>query len=181
MAAAALKKFPQDQGLRSLKDLADNQAALAAEKEFERSQITAAQQALDGGQTQQAKILVESALKRLPGNPRLESFLATLQGRIAKDLADAERATTLQGANEAVGLGRYTDAIRILERAQSRFPDAPDIEDLLRFVRDQQRKQERQAFIDKIVRDTHRLLDEQQFEKAVQVASTAAGQVPSVD
>ncbi len=180
-AAEALQKFPNEPGLRRLKELADTQIALAAEREFVRNEIAAAEQALDSGQTQKALVLVESALQKAPGNSRLESFRTMLRERLAKDLSEADKATCLQQANEAFGLGRYADAIRILESAQLRFAESPDIDELLRFIRDQQTKQERQAFIDEVVRDAHRLLAEQRFDEAVQLLERAAADVPNED
>jgi hypothetical protein len=180
-AEKALQKFPNEPGLRRLKELADTQIALIAEREFIRNQIAVAEQAVDSGQTQKALAIVESALQRAPGNSRLESFRAMLRERLAKDLAEADKAACLLQANEALGLGRYDDAARILEYAQLRFADSSDIDEVLTFVHDLQAKQERQAFIDETARRAQQLLGEQSFDQAVEVLEHAVGDVPSED
>ena len=113
-AAEGLQKFPGDAGLAKLREIADEQIAAAAQKEFVRNQTVAAQQFLDSGQTQSALDAVEKALQKAPGNPRLESIRALIQDRMLKERADADKATCLRQANEAIRLGRYADAIQIL-------------------------------------------------------------------
>ena len=180
-AAEALGSFPNETGLARLKELADTQIEIAAQKEFVRNQTAAAQELLDSGQTQRALDTVEKALQRVPGNARLESLRALIQDRMLKERTEADKATCLRQANEAISLGRYPDAIQILESAQVRFVDSKDLDELLRFARDQQAKARRQAFVEDATRAAQRLLGEQDFEGAVKLLEKAAGQVPSED
>ena len=180
-AAEALAKFPNESGLARLKELADTQIEIAAQKEFVRNQTAAAQELLDSGQTQRALDTVEKALQRVPGNARLESLRALIQDRMLKERTEADKATCLRQANEAISLGRYPDAIQILESAQVRFVDSKDLDELLRFARDQQAKARRQAFVEDATRAAQRLLGEQDFEGAVKLLEKAVGQVPSED
>ena len=180
-ATEALNSFPDEPNLVRLKELADAQIALAAQKEFVRNQIAAAEQALDGGQTHSALALVESALQRAPENTRLETFRTMLLDRLTKDLAEADKATCIRQANEAIGLRRYADAIRILESAQLRFAESSDVDDLLRFVRDQQAKAHRQASVDEALRTAQRLLAEKHLDEAIQLLEKTAKQLPSED
>ncbi len=180
-AAEALGKFPNETGLARLKELADTQIEIAAQKEFVRNQTAAAQQLLDSGQTQHALDAVEKALQKVPGNARLESLRALIQDRMLKERTEADKATCLRQANEAISLGRYPDAIQILESAQVRFVDSKDLDELLRFARDQQAKARRQAFVEEAMRAAQRLLAEQDFEGAVKLLEKAVGQVPSED
>jgi eukaryotic-like serine/threonine-protein kinase len=180
-AAEALAKFPNEAGLARLKELADTQIEIAAQKEFVRNQTAACQQLLDNGQTQTALDLVEKALEKVPGNARLESFRTMIQDRMLKERAEADKATCLRQANEAISLGRYADAIQILEGAQLRFVDTADVEELLRFARDQQAKARRHAAVEEAMRGAQRLLAEQDFEGAVALLEKAVEQTPSED
>jgi eukaryotic-like serine/threonine-protein kinase len=180
-AAEALAKFPNETGLARLKDLADTQIEIAAQKEFVRNQTAAAQQLLDNGQTQRALDLTEKALEKVPGNARLESFRTMIQDRMLKERAEADKATCLRQANEAISLGRYADAIQILEGAQLRFVDTADVDELLRFARDQQAKARRHTAIEEAMRGAQRLLAEQDFERAVALLKKAVEQTPSED
>jgi len=145
IAAEGLGKFPNEVGLARMKELADTQIEIATQKEFVRNQATAAQQLLDNGQTQHALDLIEKALERVAGNPRLESLRTMVQDRMVKERAEADKATCLRQANEAISLSRYSDAIQILEGARLRFVDTADVDELLRFARDQQAKARRHA------------------------------------
>jgi serine/threonine-protein kinase len=180
-AAEALAKFPNEAGLARLKELADTQIEIAAQKEFVRNQTAACQQLLDSGQTQRALDLIEKALEKVPGNARLESFRTMIQDRMLKERAEADKATCLRQANEAISLARYADAIQILEGAQLRFVDTADVDELLRFARDQQAKARRHAAIEEALRSAQRLLAEQDFESAVALLEKAGEQTPSED
>ena len=180
-AAEALAKFPNETGLARLKELADAQIDIAVQKEFVRNQTTAGQQLLDSGQTQRALDVVEKALQKIPGNARLESLRTMIQDRMLKERTEADKATCLRQANEAISLGRYPDAVQILEGAQSRFVETKDLDELLRFARDQQSKLRRQAFIEDAMRGAQRLLAEQDFQGAVELLEKAVEQTPSED
>jgi eukaryotic-like serine/threonine-protein kinase len=180
-AAAGLAKFPNETGLARLKELADTQVEIAAQKEFARTQISAAQHLLDTGQTQRALDVIEKALQKIPQNARLESLRTLIQDRILKERAAADKATSLRQANEAISLGRYPNAIQILDAARLRFVDTADVDELLRFSRDQQAKARRREAIDSAMRETQRLLAEQDFEGAVGLLEKAAGQLRSED
>src|SRR5271166_1478545 len=180
-AAEALTKFPNETGLARLKELADTQIEIAAQKEFVRNQTAMGQQLMDSGQTQRALDVVEKALRKAPGNARLESLRAMIQDRMRKERTEADKATCLQQANEAISLGRYPDAVQILEGAQSRFVETKDLDELLRFARDQQSKLRRQAFIEEAMRSAQRLLAEQDFQGAVELLEKAVEQTPGED
>jgi serine/threonine-protein kinase len=180
-AAEALAKFPNEAALARLKELADTQIEIATQKEFVRNQIATAQQLLDSGQTQHALDAVEKALEKVPDNARLESLRTMIQDRILKERTEADKATCLRQANEAISLGRYPDAIQILESARLRFLDIQDVDKLLRFARDQQAKQRRQEVIEEAMRCGQRLLKEQNFQGAVDLLEKAVYQTPSED
>jgi eukaryotic-like serine/threonine-protein kinase len=180
-AAEALATFPNEAGLARLKELADTQIEIAVQKEFVRNQTVAAQQLLDSGQTQRALDLVEKALRKVPGNARLESFRTMIQDQMLKERTEADKATCLRQANEAITLGRYPDAIQMLEGAHLRFVDTADVDELLRCARDQQAKARRQAAIEEAMRGAQRLLAEQNFEGAVDLLDKAVNQTPSED
>src|SRR5271165_2434363 len=180
-AAEALARFPNESGLARLKELADEQIEIAVQKEFVRNQTAAAQQLLDSGQTQRSLDVVEKALQKVPGNVRLESLRTMIQDRMLKERTEADKATCLRQANDAISLGRYPDAVQILEIAQSRFVETKDLDELLRFARDQQVKARRQASIEEAMRIAQRLLAEQKFESAVELLERAINQTPSED
>jgi eukaryotic-like serine/threonine-protein kinase len=180
-AAEALLKFPNESNLRRLKELADTQIDLALQKEFVRSQTATAQQLLDAGHTHKALEAVESALEKAPENARLQSFRTMLLGRMAKDRDEADKSTCLRQANEAVGIGRYADAIQLLEAARLRFTDSAELDELLHFAREQHIKVQRQASVDQSMRHAQQLLAEQHFEQAVQSLQRAVEQFPSED
>ena len=180
-AAEALGKFPHEAGLARLKELADAQIEIAAQKEFVRNQTAAVQELLDSGQTQHAMDAVEKALQKVPGNARLESLRELIHNRMIIERTQADKATCLRQANDAISLGRYPDAIQILKGAQARFVDATEFDALVRFCRDQQVKARHQALVEEAIRTAQQLLAKQDFDGAVKLLQKAVDQVPSED
>jgi len=180
-AAEGLAKFSNEATLQQLRELADTQLELAAKKEFVRKQTARAQELLDGGLAHNALECVELALTKAPGDARLDSFRTMLRDRLAKDRDEADKSTCLRQANEAIAIGRYGDAIQLLEAARVRFTDSAELDERLRFARDQQAKAERQKLVEEAMRNAQRLGAERRFDAAVQLLQSAVQQVPSED
>src|SRR5581483_6438407 len=71
-AEAGLQKFPADPGLLKLKGMAEKQRESAEKRKFLEEQTSAARQLLDKGEAQKALEILEKALQKVPGEPRLQ-------------------------------------------------------------------------------------------------------------
>ncbi|MGH9492121.1 MAG: protein kinase domain-containing protein, partial [Terriglobales bacterium] len=72
----ALLKFPSDPGLLKLKAMADKQREASEKKKFVEEQMAAARKLLNAGKAGEALTLLEQAVKKNPGDSRLQSQLA---------------------------------------------------------------------------------------------------------
>jgi len=162
-----LQRFPGEPGLLKLKDLAETQKQTAQMKSYVRERIAAAREILNAGNAAGALKVLQDAQKKAPGNLQLESLVSIVQERLAQDRDDQAKARCVQEANDAVSRRDYDEAIQVLEAGQVRFTASPEIDNLLRFAREQQAKQAKQQEIEKSVRRAQEFLRNQEYDKAI--------------
>ncbi len=162
-----LKRFPGEPSLLKLKDLAESQNQTAQTKSFVRERIAAAREILNAGNANGALKVLQEALKKAPGNPHLESLVSIAQERMAQDRDDQAKSGCIQRANDAIGKRNYADAIKILEAGQVQFTASPEIDNLLRFAREQQTKEARKQDVEKSARRAQEFLKAQEYDKAI--------------
>jgi len=162
-----LQRFPGEPALLKLKDLAETQKQTAQMKSYVRERIAAAREILNAGNASGALKVLQDAQKKAPGNLQLESLVSIVQERLAQDRDDQAKARCVQEANDAVSRRDYDEAIQVLEAGQVRFAASPEIDNLLRFAREQQAKQAKQQEIEKSVRRAQEFLRNQEYDKAI--------------
>ena len=178
LLADGLKRFPAEPALLKLKDLADTQQQAAQTKAFVRERISAAREILNAGNASGALKVLQDALKKAPGNPHLESLISIAQERLAQDRDDQARARCVQQANEALGRRAYDEAIRVLEAGQVRFAASHEIDNLLRFAREQQAKQAKQQDVENSVRRAQEFLRNQEYDQAIALLESILSRTP---
>jgi len=164
-----LQKFPNETALLKLKDLAETQNQTAQVKSFVKERIAAAREILNAGNAAGALKVLQEALAKAPGNPHLESLVAIAQERIAQDRDEQERAKCLHQANDAIGKKNYDQAIRVLEDAQIKFTASPEVDNLLRFAREQQSKDAKKKDLDAAAKRAQEFLKTQEYTRAIDV------------
>ena len=164
-----LKRFPTEPALLKLKDLAESQNQAAQTKSFVRERIAAAREILNAGNANGALKVLQEALKKTPGNPHLESLVSIAQERMAQDRDDQAKSSCIQRANDAIGKRNYAEAIKILEAGQVQFTASPEIDNLLRFAREQQTKEARKQDVEKSARRAQEFLKAQEYDKAIEL------------
>jgi len=165
--ADGLKRFPAEPSLLKLKDLAESQHQTAQVKSFVRERIAAAREILNAGNATGALKVLQEALKKAPGNPHLESLVSIAQERLTQDRDDQAKSRCIQQANDALGKRAYADAIRILEAGQVQFTASPEIDNLLRFAREQQAKDAKKQEVENSVRRAQEFLKNQEYDRAI--------------
>jgi hypothetical protein len=165
--ADGLKRFPAEPALLKLKDLAESQHQAAQVKSFVRERIAAAREILNAGNATGALKVLQEALKKAPGNPHLESLVSIAQERLTQDRDDQAKSRCIQQANDALGKRAYADAIRILEAGQVQFTASPEIDNLLRFAREQQAKDAKKQDVENSVRRAQEFLKNQEYDHAI--------------
>jgi eukaryotic-like serine/threonine-protein kinase len=178
LANEGLQRFPNEPNLVKLRDLAETQKQVAAGKQFVRERISAAREIINAGNAAGAVKLLEDALQKAPGNANLESLLTLAQERLAQERDELAQAQYIQQANGALDRGAYTEAIQLLEAGQLRFASSSEIDNLLRFAREQQTKAARQQEIDGSVRRAQDFLKKSEFDNAIQVLESVLSRYP---
>src|SRR5262249_31643541 len=74
-ANEALLKLPNDPGLLKLKTMADKQREATSKRKLVDEQMAAARKLLNAGKAGEAMALLEQAVKKTPGDSRLQSLL----------------------------------------------------------------------------------------------------------
>jgi len=178
LAAEGLRRFPNDPSLIKLRDLAETQKEAAQIKAYVRERVAAAQEILNFGNAAGALKVLEEALRKVPGNPHLESLLSMAQERLAQDRTEQAKSTCIQQANNALGRKAYAEAIRLLEAGQLRFAHAPEIDNLLRFAREQQSKEAKTQEVETSVLRAHDLLRKQEYDGAIELLESILPRFP---
>jgi serine/threonine protein kinase len=178
LIAEGMRRFPNDPSLIKLRDLAETQKEAAQTKSFVREKVAAAREILNAGNATGALKVLEEALRRVPGNPHLESLVSMAQERLAQDRDEQAKSSCIQQANNALGRRAYAEAIQLLEAGQLRFAAAPEIDNLLRFAREQQSKEAKQQEIESSVRRAHDLLRKQEYDSAIELLESILPRFP---
>jgi eukaryotic-like serine/threonine-protein kinase len=131
-----LQKFPGDQGLLKLKRLAESQEQRIAAKIFVRDQYSASSALLDAGKIFEALAVVDSALKRVPGNSQLESLRSIIKDRLTIEETDQHKRSLVAEAQRALERNELNEALPLLEAAEAQFPGDAEISTLLRTTRE---------------------------------------------
>ena len=173
-----LQRFPAEAGLLKLKDLAETQHQAAQTKSFVRERIAAAREILNAGNAGGALKLLQDALKKVPGNVQLESFVSIVKERLTQEQDEQAKSRCVQQANEAMGRRAYDDAIQMLEAGQLRFAASPEIDNLLRFAREQQAKESKKQEVENSVRRAQEFLRNQEYDQAILLLETILARTP---
>jgi serine/threonine protein kinase len=178
LAGEALRRYPNDPSLMKLRDLAETQKQAAQTKSFVREKIAAARESLNAGNAAAALKVLEDALRQTPGNPHLESLLSIAQERIAQDRDEEAKSNCIQQANKAFENKNYAEAIRVLEAGQLHHAASPEIDNLLRFAREQQAKSAQQQEVEGSVRRAQEFLRAQEYDRAIELLESILTKVP---
>ena len=138
-AEEGLRRFPQEQSLLKLKELADEQRVRVEYKRFVREQFAAASSLADSGELLQALGVLDRALERAPGNSELETLRSTFQDGLEAEesrkqelkameetLAEGKRILQEQGARSA------REFLDTHARQYTEFPQVRELHDAVR-------------------------------------------------
>ena len=177
-ANEALLKFSNDPGLLKLKAMAEKQREATSKKKLVEEQMAAARKLLNAGKASEALALLEQAVKKSPGDSRLQSLLAMVRDAAESEKVEQLKSDYLQKAKEALKKKDYEGAVKVLESAQMELEGSAEINDLLQFARDEAASQSKRQKIEVAAEEAQRLIGEEEYERAVQVLETAMKQTP---
>jgi eukaryotic-like serine/threonine-protein kinase len=176
-----LRQFPQDRTLAQLKALADRQRAAAERKNFISQQIAAARQLLDASQAEEALTLLQSAVKKAPREPQLETLLAMVQELVTRNEQERRRKELERigrQVDEALSREDYDAALAEIADGLRAFPGERSLAQLKELAEKQRVDAEQKAFIREQIAAARQLLDADQAIKAQTLLQTALRRVP---
>ena len=130
----ALERLPNEPSLIKLKS---NLARKLRDEEIRRrvDKVALRCRTLIETSPEEALKLVHQLLHEAPGNERLLALQSTIVGHISERTQEQARAGYLQKTHEALSSGRYTEALRLLEKCQAEGDVSPEITELMDFAR----------------------------------------------
>jgi eukaryotic-like serine/threonine-protein kinase len=142
-------------------------------------QLQAARDFVQKNQFSSALAVLERAIQAVPDDPRLSSFLKSVQESHEQSAREALRRDALRQANEQVHAKNFEAAIETLEKGLSQTGQSTELVDLLQFVRERQAEKQREESIHRVLSRAQTHLQEHQYDEAVRILARAQEEVKS--
>jgi serine/threonine protein kinase len=171
--ADALKDFPNDPTLLRLKLNLEPRIKQLEDGLFVR-EISKRSAELP---PEEALASIREALVRVPGNEQLLGLESALAERITRQARERLLAQRLQQATQAINDRLYLEAVKILERCQADGFASYEVEGLLELAKSEASKRISQEVLERTHGQAKRLIDQEDYESAVQLLRRALRQV----
>ena len=119
---------------------------------------------------------VRRAQAQVPGDERLLSLEVLLSERLRQQSVDERRADYLVQAREFLGNQQYSEAVRVLEFCEGEGIASQEVLALLDFARSEEREHQRVSKLRNDMGHAQSLIDDADFEGAIQFLEGALGQ-----
>jgi serine/threonine-protein kinase len=173
-----LLKFPADPGLLKMRALAEKQRQAGEKKQFIEEQMTSARTLLDAGKTIDALKVLETAVKKVPGDTRLQSMLALLRENAERETVEHRKQQFIRSAKESLRTKSYEKAIEVLEEALAEVEDSAEINDLLQFAREESAQAKRRKRLQETAEEAQRLMAADEYDQAIALLEGALHEIP---
>lgn len=120
---------------------------------------------------------IRAALTRVPGNEQLVALESALSDRITRQGRDRLLAQRLGQARQAIDDRLYLEAVKILERCQAEGFSSYEVEGLLELAKSAASQRISQELLERTYSHAKRLIDQEDYESAVQLLGRALRQV----
>ena len=164
----AIERLPNETMLHRLKAEVDSEAQKLEAKRFVESAIAQAKDLFASSPTEALGVL-QSALDRMPGEERLLAYERSLRQQLDALQVEQVYAGTLQKARESMAAKQYDKAIVTLESFQLEYGHHADMDDLLAFARDEQKRLQRGSIIERCASEGRALIREGRLDEAIQL------------
>jgi eukaryotic-like serine/threonine-protein kinase len=171
--AKALKEFPNDPSLLRLRLNLEPRVKQLEDELFVKEVCKSAAELAP----EQALERVRSALTRVPGNEQLFGLESALSERVARQTREQQLAQRLGQARQAIDDRLFLEAVKILERCQADGFSSYEVDGLLNLAKTAASQRISQELLERTYSQAKRLIDEEDYESAVQVLRRAVRQV----
>jgi eukaryotic-like serine/threonine-protein kinase len=169
----ALREFPGDPQVLRLHMQVLRHAEVHKKRRYVDEQLQAAREFLQKNEYSSALAIVEKASQSIPDDPRLGSFLQTVQKAQEQSELEARRKDVLREANEHLRAGDYSAAIQALEKGMARVGQCAEFSELMQLALEHQSEQRQRENLQRALSRAHNYLREEQYEEAVQFLTRA--------
>jgi eukaryotic-like serine/threonine-protein kinase len=171
--AKALKEFPNDPSLLRLRLNLEPRVKQLEDELFVKEACKSAAELAP----EQALERVRSALTRVPGNEQLFGLESALSERVARQTREQQLAQRLGQARQAIDDRLFLEAVKILERCKADGFSSYEVDGLLNLAKTAASQRISQELLERSYSQAKRLIDEEDYESAVQVLRRALRQV----
>jgi len=176
-AEQTLQEFPDDPEVLKLHAQVVRRAEAHKKRRYVDEQLQAARKFFDRNEYSPALAVLERAIETTPDDPRLASFVKTVQEAQEQAALETLRRDAIRQANEHIRAQNFTAAIETLEKALARVGQSPDLSDLLQFAREGYGEQQRQEKVRQALSRAQGHLRNESYEEAMQVLERARGEL----
>jgi tetratricopeptide (TPR) repeat protein/predicted Ser/Thr protein kinase len=167
----ALERLPNEALLHRLKAEVDAEVGKVEAKRFVEASIAQARELFAKVPTEALSVL-QKALDRMPGDERLITYERSLRQQLDAMQVEQVRARTLTNARELMTARQYDKAVGVLESFLVEFGHHGDIDDLLTFARDEQKRLQRSLIVERCAADGRALIRDGRLDEAARLLET---------
>jgi eukaryotic-like serine/threonine-protein kinase len=171
--AEALKEFPNDPSLLRLRLNLEPRVKQLEDELFVKEICKSAAEL----PPEQAVESVRTALIRVPGNEQLSGLETALSERLARQTREQQLAQRLGQARQAIDDRLFLEAVKTLERCKADGFSSYEVDGLLNLARTAASQRISQELLERTYSQAKRLIDEEDYESAVQLLRRALRQV----
>jgi predicted Ser/Thr protein kinase len=164
----ALERLPNEALLHRLKAEVDAEVGKIESKRFVEATIAQARELFANAPTEALSIL-QKALDRMPGDERLITYERSLRQQLDAMQVEQVRARTLTNARELMTARQFDKAVGVLESFQVEFGHHGDIDDLLTFARDEQKRLQRSQIVERCAAEGRALIRDGRLDEAARL------------
>src|SRR5580658_4433752 len=164
----ALERLPNEALLHRLKAEVDAEVGKVEAKRFVEATISQARELFANAPTEALSVL-QKALDRVPGDERLITYERSLRQQLNAMQVEQVRARTLTNARELMTARQYDKAVGVLESFLVEFGHHGDIDDLLTFARDEQKRLQRSLIVERSAAEGRALIRDGRLDEAARL------------
>jgi hypothetical protein len=171
--AEALQEFPNDPSLLRLRLNLEPRVKQLEDELFVKEICKSAAEL----PPEQAVERIRTALIRVPGNEQLSGLETALSERLARQTREQQLAQRLGQARQAIDDRLFLEAVKTLERCKADGFSSYEVDGLLNLARTAASQRISQELLERTYSQAKRLIDEEDYESAVQLLRRALRQV----
>ncbi|HUD12228.1 MAG TPA: protein kinase [Terracidiphilus sp.] len=164
----ALERLPNEALLHRLKAEVDGEVGKLEARRFVETAISQARELFASSPTE-ALTGLHKALDRMPGDERLLTYERSLRQQLDAMQVEQVRGGTLNNARQLMSQKQYDKAVGALESFQLEFGHHGDIDDLLTFAREEQKRLQRSTIIERCASEGRALIRDGRLDDAIRL------------